>query len=336
MKHTRTFSNPFTPVRKLFLRLDLFKSSSVALEEYDTSEHDPVVDTPPAQSEIRHPHTLSTPGSIALQNEDACEDAIVITTLDTVPFCCHEDLLTMSRSQLVQVATTLNARLPAVLRIDTSLNRSDSFIRNSIEVIVGLRRDVPPAPKAVRMRSGELRIEDDGGISGNCSPPTSPLARLSARGTPRLTRLEEEDEEENDRPSKRRRVTCGPTTPTPLPRALRSYSQHVSRASPTPNRVVRSHSQKLQERMDNMQIDTRFVTITRPRYGKRRAARLSTPTKFQRESISAMTPIHRSTPTTLGNRFGRIENGGLTTDRNQRLDTLGDDEDLDSDVVMES
>ncbi|PBK64803.1 hypothetical protein ARMSODRAFT_866600, partial [Armillaria solidipes] len=76
------------------------------------------------------------PGSIALQNEDACEDAIVITTLDTVPFCCHEDLLTMSRSQLVQVATTLNARLPAVLRINTSLNRSDSFIRNSIEVIV--------------------------------------------------------------------------------------------------------------------------------------------------------------------------------------------------------
>ncbi len=107
--------------------------------------------------------------------------AIVITTLDTVPFCCHEDLLTMSRSQLVQVATTLNARLPALLRIDTSLNRSDSFIRNSIEVIVGLRRDVPPAPKAVKMRSGELRIDDDRGISGNCSPPTSPLARLSAR-----------------------------------------------------------------------------------------------------------------------------------------------------------
>lgn len=336
MKHTRTFSNPFTPVRKLFLRLDLFKPSSVALEENDNSEHDPVVDTAPAQSEIKHPHTVTTPGSIALQNEDASEDAIVITTLDTVPFCCHEDLLTMSRSQLVQVATTLNARLPALLRIDTSLNRSDSFIRNSIEVIVGLRRDVPPAPKAVRMRSGELRIDDDRGISGNCSPPTSPLARLSARGTPRLTRLDEEDEEEKDRPTKRRRVTCGPTTPTPLPRALRSYSQHVPRASPTPNRVVRSQSQKLQERMDNMQIDTRFVTITRPRYGKRRATRSSTPTKFQRETISAMTPIDRITPTTLGDKFDRIENGSLATYRNQRLDTLGDDEDLDSDVIMES
>ncbi|KAK0211948.1 hypothetical protein IW262DRAFT_1412651 [Armillaria fumosa] len=301
MKHTRTFSNPFTPVRKLFLRLDLFKSSSVALEESDNggrSDSDPVADTQPAQSEIRHPHSLSTSRSIALQNEDSCEDAIVITTLDTVPFCCHEDLLTMSRPQLIQVAATLNARLPALLRVDTSLNRSDSFIRNSIEVIVGLRRDAPPAPKAVRMRSGELGIEDDGRISGNCSPPTSPLARLSARGTPRLTRLEEEDEEEKDRPSKRRRVTCGPTTPTPLPRALRSYSQHVPRASPTPNCVIRSQSQKLQEKMDNMKIDTRFVTITRPRYGKRCATRLSTPTKFQRETISAMTPIHRITPTT--------------------------------------
>ncbi|KAG7441555.1 uncharacterized protein BT62DRAFT_836048, partial [Guyanagaster necrorhizus] len=76
------------------------------------------------------------PGIIALQNEDACEDAIVITTLNSVPFCCHEDLLTMSHSQLVLVATTLNTKLPALLRIDVSLNRSDSFIRNSIEVIV--------------------------------------------------------------------------------------------------------------------------------------------------------------------------------------------------------
>ncbi|KAK0199620.1 hypothetical protein DFS33DRAFT_1244453, partial [Desarmillaria ectypa] len=73
---------------------------------------------------------------IALQNEDTCEDAIVITTLDAAPFCCHEDLLTMSRSQLVHVATTLNARLPALLRIDVNLNRSDNYIRNSIEIIV--------------------------------------------------------------------------------------------------------------------------------------------------------------------------------------------------------
>ncbi|KAK0443403.1 uncharacterized protein EV420DRAFT_1030406 [Desarmillaria tabescens] len=168
-KHRRTFFNPFTPVRKLFFRLDLYRSSSVALEKHHSRDADPAFDIPPAQRDFRNPHSTLTPGNIALQNEDACEDAIVITTLDTVPFCCHEDLLTTSRPQLAQVATTLNARLPPLLRIDVNLNRSNSFIRNSIEVIVGLRRDAPPAPKTVRMRSGELPMEDGEERSGNCS-----------------------------------------------------------------------------------------------------------------------------------------------------------------------
>ncbi|KAK0199614.1 hypothetical protein DFS33DRAFT_1363542, partial [Desarmillaria ectypa] len=73
---------------------------------------DPIVDTPPTQSEIGNSHSLPTPRIIALQNEDTCEDAIVITILETVPFCCHKDLPTMSRSQLAQGTTTLNARLP--------------------------------------------------------------------------------------------------------------------------------------------------------------------------------------------------------------------------------
>ncbi|KAF9261623.1 hypothetical protein L218DRAFT_823917, partial [Marasmius fiardii PR-910] len=71
---------------------------------------------------------------VALQNEDSEEGAVVITTLDTIPFCCHEDLLTMPRHRLVGVAGVLNAKLPKILQVDT--NNTDSFIRNSIEILV--------------------------------------------------------------------------------------------------------------------------------------------------------------------------------------------------------
>ncbi|KAI0339205.1 hypothetical protein BDW22DRAFT_1303397, partial [Trametopsis cervina] len=73
---------------------------------------------------------------IALQNDDADEDAVVITALTTVPFCCHADLLLMKREQLIEVASTLNLKLPLAMRIDISTMRSDNFIRHSIELLV--------------------------------------------------------------------------------------------------------------------------------------------------------------------------------------------------------
>ncbi|KAJ3771710.1 hypothetical protein FB446DRAFT_627212, partial [Lentinula raphanica] len=73
---------------------------------------------------------------VALQNVDETYNAVVITALEDIPFCCHEDLLTMSRAQLIAVARSLNAKLPAVMRIDTSDQRTDVFIRKSIEVLV--------------------------------------------------------------------------------------------------------------------------------------------------------------------------------------------------------
>ncbi|KAI0354079.1 hypothetical protein OH77DRAFT_1367763, partial [Trametes cingulata] len=76
------------------------------------------------------------PACIALQNEDAEEDAVVITALNEVPFCCHADLVTMNRAALLTVASTLNAKLPLVMHIDISAERSDAFIRNSIELLV--------------------------------------------------------------------------------------------------------------------------------------------------------------------------------------------------------
>ncbi|KAF8185040.1 hypothetical protein K438DRAFT_1450373, partial [Mycena galopus ATCC 62051] len=73
---------------------------------------------------------------VALQNDDLAEDAVVITALSTLPFCCHEDLLTMSRPALVTVVESLNAKLPGVLRISVSRTRTDATIRNEIEFVV--------------------------------------------------------------------------------------------------------------------------------------------------------------------------------------------------------
>ncbi|EGN94536.1 hypothetical protein SERLA73DRAFT_188496, partial [Serpula lacrymans var. lacrymans S7.3] len=73
---------------------------------------------------------------VALQTEDPESGAIIITSLAVPPFCCHEDLLTMPRIQLIKVAQALNERLPAALQIPVGTDVSDALIRNSIEVLV--------------------------------------------------------------------------------------------------------------------------------------------------------------------------------------------------------
>ncbi|KAF8325535.1 hypothetical protein F5887DRAFT_926056 [Amanita rubescens] len=62
----------------------------------------------------------------------------------------------MSREELVQVAQTLNDKLPRALSIDTGDERPLSFIRNAIEVLVGIRPEVPAAP----MRIGTMKIPE--------------------------------------------------------------------------------------------------------------------------------------------------------------------------------
>ncbi|KIJ16026.1 hypothetical protein PAXINDRAFT_36206, partial [Paxillus involutus ATCC 200175] len=54
---------------------------------------------------------------VVLQTYSVSTDSIVLTALSTVPFCCHEDLLTMSRAQLEGVVRALNERLPRRMRI---------------------------------------------------------------------------------------------------------------------------------------------------------------------------------------------------------------------------
>ncbi|KAL0581261.1 hypothetical protein V5O48_000744 [Marasmius crinis-equi] len=252
-KRKATF-DPFTPIRKLFsskssrtdniqtpIRVRKRRRGPREVPDDDEGEQssspmDPVVPTPPASSSpsaeeqvqcsaARSPHQHATPNRVALQNDDDEVDAVVITALDTIPFCCHEDLLAMSRAQLVATAHTLNAKLPTILHIDTG--NTDKFIRNSIEVLVGIRKadmlSPPSAPKADKSRHsrsfsgvGEMDGEEEGDsevqleILLNMSPLAKRGRRVSAYGspcaTPTLPRLIEE-EEDADRPFKRRRVS---------------------------------------------------------------------------------------------------------------------------------
>ena len=251
-------------------------------------------------------HNVRLPSRVALQNEDQAEDAVVITALDTIPFCCHEDLVTMSRAELINVARSLNAKLPAAMALDVSPTIATSFIRSAIELVVGIR-----GASGVRQR--EEKGEDvlyllESLSDMTISPPTSPLAMrgknngsegLSVHVTPRLERLEEEEVagEEEDvgmgtvvireaRNPKRRKVLAevlgpladagraaivtGGGVQTP-PRMRRAQSDRIAtRASgiPVPQRVLRSQSQKIETVAREMTtgIDMSFVNTRRPVY----------------------------------------------------------------------
>jgi len=210
--------------------------------------------------------------SVAIQNEDATEDVVVVTSLDKIPFCCHADLLLMKREQLLTAASVLNERLPGALQIDT--DRPDSYIRNSIEFIVGLRNNPPDAPTKPATPSRNFVP----------SSPISPLAKhsrswgsqLVASPSPLGDVTEEEEELEghpvvnlqgcDGPPLKRRKLVRGPVSPTPSrvkprPSAMhnlgstptrcitRSQSTHTTRPQqPLFDRILRSHSQRANPR----------------------------------------------------------------------------------------
>jgi hypothetical protein len=78
-------------------------------------------------------------------NED--EDCIVVTTLKSLPFCCHADLLVMPLDELHSVVQILNARLPVALQVGTGSGRTAVEIRHDIETIVGYGKSAPDAMK---------------------------------------------------------------------------------------------------------------------------------------------------------------------------------------------
>lgn len=251
-------SNPRTPVMKRILR-DVFKPS-VALgkrSREDEEENVAPMGSLPAKDK---------PNCVALQNEDHDEDAVVITALDTLPFCCHADLLIMSRAELVDTAQTLNFKLPKVLQIDTHDSHSDNRIRRSIEILVGIRSDTPRAPK--RNRSFTLNTSDvdasyDQSDTSTILPPSpiSPLAfrercnissrePLASPGALASLREEEEDSFGSDRPSKRRRTTepLQHSTPTRAARPMaRSHSERVAPVAARDQALLRSRSERLAE-----------------------------------------------------------------------------------------
>lgn len=185
--------------------------------------------------------------SVAIQNEDTAEDAIVVTSLDKIPFCCHADLLLMNRDQLLTAASILNERLPAALQLDT--DRSDSYIRNSIEFIVGLRNDPPDAPVKPTTPSRNFIP----------SSPISPLAKRSRFQNSQLFAspsllgdVTEEEELEGShvvtphrprkRPSKRQKLVQGPVSPTQSRAQPRSPTLQSLGSTSTLRRITRSQS----------------------------------------------------------------------------------------------
>ncbi|PFH49720.1 hypothetical protein AMATHDRAFT_62566 [Amanita thiersii Skay4041] len=121
----------------------------------------------------------------------------------------------MSREELVHVAESLNAKLPRALFIDVAEERPASFIRNAIEVLVGIQPEVPSAP----LRVSTMKLLDDEKARffadfsfedrlDELDHSASPLARRSKPGDwsfdlhkllanpRRLERLEEETEED--------------------------------------------------------------------------------------------------------------------------------------------
>jgi len=90
---------------------------------------------------------------LGIQQHDDLYDAIVISTLPHYPFCCHEDLVTMSRSRLLRVVDLFNSRLPLNAQIVTLESSSSSYIRNCIENIVGITPPVPRDSESINEQS---------------------------------------------------------------------------------------------------------------------------------------------------------------------------------------
>ncbi|KAF9788131.1 hypothetical protein BJ322DRAFT_1047186 [Thelephora terrestris] len=199
---------PGTPVRRLSWLLNMFSRAN----------HQPRT----ASRFVQAVRSTNSTGevSVAIQNEDVAEGVIVVTSLDKLPFCCHADLILMNREHLLTAASILNERLPAALQIDT--DRADSYIRNSIEFIVGLKSNPPDAPVKAMTPSRTFVP----------SSPVSPLAKrgrslnseLVASPSPLGDVIEEEPDLEPSAatsnrwhqrpPLKRRRLAQGLVSPT--------------------------------------------------------------------------------------------------------------------------
>ncbi|KAF9524909.1 hypothetical protein CPB83DRAFT_885927 [Crepidotus variabilis] len=132
---------------------------------------------------LNHGVCLNTPqqmkAKLALQQHDRHHDAIVVSTLPQYPFHCHEELLSMSGSQLRGVAAQFNARLPINSRLTTSGSTSSNQLRVEIEKLVGIvQEDGSTQFKLQISQPPDLANMSDGRLS---PPPSSPLAKHASR-----------------------------------------------------------------------------------------------------------------------------------------------------------
>ncbi|KAH6879619.1 hypothetical protein BKA70DRAFT_1207392 [Coprinopsis sp. MPI-PUGE-AT-0042] len=86
--------------------------------------------------EIPHPRYDAC---LAIQQVDSSFDAVVISTLSYFPFRDHEELLQMSMSNLIEVVTSLNERLPINNRILLQSDFSAKTVRAFVEYLVGIK-----------------------------------------------------------------------------------------------------------------------------------------------------------------------------------------------------
>lgn len=175
---------------------------------------------------ISRPIYYTPPPAVALQTTSLSTDSIIITSFQRAPFCCHEDLVTMPRPELAQVAQSINERLPKALQIACGDDVEDADIRRAIEILTGIRTEtarelvppVPGAPKAVRTKITSAALYEapwDADIDSSAMDeqtiviPSSPLAMRR----PRLEMLKEEQEQEE--PLKKRRRASPENAKTP-------------------------------------------------------------------------------------------------------------------------
>lgn len=224
------------------------------------------------------------PACIALQNEDRDEDAVVITSLNVIPFCCHADLLTMSRAELVVVADTLNARLPRILSIDVGRSRSAAYIRKSIELLVGLRKDATQTPEAERSRSVFTGVGEVSHSAGSPRLLDNATQQDASTGSVALEDSQEgfrDPDVASHRPQKKRRFDAEATVeasdrPMISRPITRSQSHRVGSVHPNSplrnditNRVLRTRSQNLPARKPMLKGIHPNITVARGRSSSR-------------------------------------------------------------------
>ncbi|KAG0696163.1 hypothetical protein DFH29DRAFT_952362 [Suillus ampliporus] len=274
-------AKPQTPIRRVtaLLRspLQVSKHSRPRSHSLDTT-----------RLPISRPLYYTPPPAVALQTTSSSTDSIIITSFSRAPFCCHEDLVSMSRPELAEVAQSINGRLPKALQIACGDGVEDADIRRAIEVLTGIsaktvRDSVPPvpgAPRAVRTKSMSTALVDeapwDVDIDSSAMDdrtiviPSSPLAMRR----PRLEMLKEEQEHEE--PLKKRRRASPDNAHTP------------------PGRVPTASGSRLLESLDisaspllssDSSEDIRSLTSTRGNVQRRRSTRLSGHNPHPREVV---------------------------------------------------